>query len=104
MRIPVPPRARPAVVDWVGGHLDPLFSGELRASGGNYALSTVTVECLANDVGGLQVSDNDPVPAGGFWYLMRSTDGIGPGTYDNGSSAQVARRDDQIQASGNACP
>jgi spore coat protein A len=78
---------------------------QLRASGGNFALGSVTLNCLDNDVVGLDTLDDSPVPAGGgFWYLIRSTDAIGDGTYDSGSSSQVDMRDDEILSSGNGCP
>jgi hypothetical protein len=78
----------------------------LRDSGGNFALSSVTTQCLADDTAGTTAADAAiPAPDQGFWYLVRSTDGLGvAGTYDSGSSFQVDPRDDEVAASGNGCP
>ena len=79
--------------------------GALRASGGNFAWSDVTTECVENDVAvpSLALAGN-PAPGAGFWYLVRSNDVEGPSTYDSGSSTQLGQRDAEILASGNDCP
>jgi spore coat protein A len=79
--------------------------GELRASGGNFALSTVTDRCMASFTGGTTMNDATPLaPGEGFWYLVRSNEGAGNATYDSGSPFQVDYRDDEIALSGNDCP
>ena len=78
---------------------------ELRATGGNFAFSSVTTTCLGPDVNGTLISDTDPLsPGQGFWYLVRARDAGGQGTYDSGAAAQIDRRDDEIVTSGNDCP
>jgi len=77
----------------------------LRSSGGNFALSSVTQLCVADDVAATTASDtNDPAPGAGFWYLVRAVDAAGPATYDSGAPSQVDLRDAEIAGSGNGCP
>jgi N-acetylneuraminic acid mutarotase len=75
----------------------------LRSSGGNFALATTT--CVANDLSGSSsVDSTTPAPGEVLWYVERPARPGESGTYDSGSSEQVASRDAGILASGNGCP
>jgi len=77
----------------------------LRASGGNFALSTVTDRCMASFTGNTTMNDGAPIAPGQvYWYLVRANETAGNATYDSSSASQVDRRDDEISASGNDCP
>ena len=73
----------------------------LRSSGGDFA----TAACLANDQPTNQLESTDlPLVGDGSWYLVRSVNCAGVGTYDDGASSQVSPRDAEINASGDTCP
>lgn len=77
--------------------------GTLRSSAGNFA--TATTLCLANDLAAVNVSDPAvPAAANGFWYLARTVDAFGSGSYDETDAGLAASRDAEIAASGAACP
>ena len=78
---------------------------ELRASGGNFALSSVSETCLANNTPATFAGDPTlPGSGAGFWYLIRAIDAGGKATCDGGSAFQVDYRDDEIASSSNDCP
>jgi hypothetical protein len=77
---------------------------QLEQIGGDFTSSLTG--CLANNTAATSVSDAvKPSAANGFYYLYRAI-GCGglPGTYDDGSSGQVAPRDEEIHNSRYACP
>ena len=84
--------------DLVRGNL-----GALVSSGGDYFLATDT--CLVNGLLMNSIPDTDqPMsPGEGFWYLTRTRDPIGSGTYDSGYSSQVGLRSEEIDLSGSGC-
>jgi hypothetical protein len=75
----------------------------LRGGLGNF--TTATTACLANDhpANVVEVADVPPVGAGS-WYLVRSVNCAGVGTYDSGAPSQVAPRDAEIAAASSTCP
>jgi hypothetical protein len=77
--------------------------GELRKSSGDFAASIMV--CLENDSADTQALDLAvPIAANGFFYLFR-TIGCGQGgTYDDTGPGLQETRDDEIAASGRACP
>lgn len=78
---------------------------QLRASGGNFALSNVTKLCMASFTGATNLNDSSALaPGAAHWYLVRANEGAGNATYESGSASQVDHRDDEIAASGNDCP
>ncbi len=76
--------------------------GALRASHGDFSVATEL--CLVNDTPITSFDDTTAVGADGYWYLVRAFNERGPGTYESGSSSQVAPRDAEISASGHGCP
>jgi hypothetical protein len=76
----------------------------LRANHGDF--SVATNRCAAGRLSSTSVSVQDPAPAPGnvFWYLVRSANCSGSGTYDDGSASQAGGRDLGIAASRRACP
>ena len=77
----------------------------LRSTMGDFAAATEA--CVLNGQPDLFYDHGtDPVPnAGeGYWYLGRTRDAVGNGTFDSGYSSQVGLRDAEIEASGMACP
>jgi len=77
----------------------------LRATGGDFAAATQA--CALNGQPDLSYDySNDPAPAvgTGYWYLSRTRDAVGNGTFDSGHSSQMGLRDTEIQASGASCP
>ena len=78
--------------------------GGLLASRGDFSAPGVDLTCLVN---GLLVTSTphagSPAPGEGFFYLTRSRDPIGAGTYDTGISSQVGRRDAEIGAAPGTC-
>jgi hypothetical protein len=84
--------------DVVRGDLDTLV-----ASGGDYTVATQG--CEAADVAATSVTLGlDPAPGTGQWYLVRGDSTQGPMTYQALYPSQVGLRDEEIQASGVACP
>jgi hypothetical protein len=77
--------------------------GSLRSTGGDYAAATQT--CLQNGQLDTTVSHTGGgLGSGqGYWYLARTRDVVGKGTYDSGYSSQVDLRDQEIVASGVDC-
>jgi hypothetical protein len=77
--------------------------GQLRSNGGNY--STALGSCLAEDLPGTTFSHaaNLTTPGTVFYFLVRSSNCGGPGTYDTGSPRQVASRDPGILAAPSTC-
>ena len=77
--------------------------GTLQGTGGDYAAATQT--CLLNGQAETEVSHTGgSLGSGeGFWYLVRTRDVVGKGTYDSGFSSQVGLRDQEILASGVDC-
>ncbi|HJQ98007.1 MAG TPA: multicopper oxidase domain-containing protein, partial [Candidatus Polarisedimenticolaceae bacterium] len=83
--------------DVVRGSLIPL-----RTSGGNFALTTVTQICAANNTASTYyLPAETPASGQGIWYLVRSQSA---GSYDEGVASQSGSRDAEIAASGNGCP
>jgi hypothetical protein len=84
--------------DVVGGRIS-----ALRSAGGDFAMGTDS--CLASDhtATGLMVAGT---PAAGevFWFLVRSTNCGGTGTWDSGGATQLQLRDATLEASSNSCP
>jgi hypothetical protein len=77
--------------------------GVLLASGGDFTSSTTA--CLADDLAATSVDDTELLPAGsGLWYLLRAVNCGGAGSYDEDVPGQQGSRDDEIDASANACP
>jgi hypothetical protein len=80
-----------------------VLRGDLAAlaAGG---LTTATDTCLASGLPAESIlAAEDPAADTGFWYLIRPTNCVGPGSYDSGGPSQLAPRDDAIAASPNAC-
>jgi hypothetical protein len=77
--------------------------GTLQQTSGDFATSTE--ECLANDLPDTSLPYTaTPTPGQGFWFLTRSMNCGGNGSYDSGASSQVGKRDAEIAASASACP
>ena len=74
----------------------------LRGTAGDF--TTATQACLADGTAGNVLAESTPVPADGFFYLVRVSDAIGDGSYDTGSASQVQSRDAGISSSIGACP
>ncbi len=75
----------------------------LRASDGNFTTSLDA--CLTDDTPASSVDDAAAPPGGdGFYYVLRAASCAGAGTYDSGSTSQVASRDAEIAAAPAACP
>jgi hypothetical protein len=75
----------------------------LRSSGGDFTTTLIT--CWANDDAETEIEDADPPPPGdGFWYLARSVNCAGAGTYDSGAPSQAGSRDAEIDANPGSCP
>ena len=86
--------------DLVRGDLMTLLSTE-----GDYAAATEA--CVLNGQPDLSYdhATDPPLGAGeGSWYLARTRDAVGNGTFDSGYSSQEGSRDAEIEASGMACP
>jgi N-acetylneuraminic acid mutarotase len=76
--------------------------GVLRGTNGNFSSSMQG--CSANNLADtILVLSGAPAPGAGFFYLVRSTNCGGGGTYDSGSPTQVSSRDAEIAASQH-CP
>ena len=74
----------------------------LRSSGGDFAPATRA--CLSNNATATAVTESaTPGPGQGVWFLVRSENCGGKGTYDSGAATQVGLRDAEIAASGNDC-
>jgi spore coat protein A len=75
----------------------------LRATDGNFAAATMA--CLQNGQPTTSISHaaGSPGPGQGIWYLSRTRDAVGMGTYDSGQTSQVGLRDQEIAASGVDC-
>jgi spore coat protein A len=77
----------------------------LVAGGGDFTASTEA--CVLNGQPDLSYdhATDPPLAAGeGYWYLSRTRDAVGNGTFESGSSSQAGHRDAEIEASGVACP
>lgn len=95
-----------SVYDVVRGSL-----ATLRSSGGNFtqalnAVSPASDVCMSNDTTGLWVSDPTApvVPGNSEFYLVRTLDCGGQGTYDSGAPSQTGSRDGEIALAVGACP
>ncbi len=89
--------ARASSFDVVRGSL-----ATLLAARGNFAAATDA--CLANDLSGAALDDAAvPVPADGFFYLVRAA-GCSNGTFDDVSAGQDGTRDPGIAAAPATCP
>ncbi len=76
--------------------------GLLRSSGGNFM--TATVGCLGNDQSATTLNHAAvPAPDTGFFFLVRSQNCSGSGTYDTGSPGLVGSRDAEVDAAPIAC-
>jgi len=77
--------------------------GALRASGGNFAASTV--ECLANGASAFSMPYAAvPTPGHGFYFIARDTLGPTAQTWDEGDVAQIRSRDPSLQQASGSCP
>jgi len=77
----------------------------LHTSGGDFALATQACVLNAQPVNSWLHAGDPPLASGeGYWYLSRTRDAVGKGTYESGSSFQVGVRDAEIAASNNDCP
>jgi len=75
----------------------------LVATGGDFAAATEG--CEAMDVTGTSSAFGlDPLPGHGYWYLVRGNSTEGPMSYQVLYPSQVGLRDEEIEASGVACP
>jgi hypothetical protein len=77
--------------------------GTLRASGGDFTVSTV--ECVAENhaTTSRDYSDAPVTPGSGYWFLARRISSTGNGTYDSEGPSQQGERDDEVAASGADC-
>jgi hypothetical protein len=76
----------------------------LRSTGGDF--TAAMLDCVGDDVTAdshLAQGTPEPVPGDGYWYLARGVNCKGKGTFDAGIG-QVGSRDQEILASGAACP
>jgi hypothetical protein len=84
--------------DVVGGPLS-----LLRSSQGDF--SVATNRCVASRVATPSADSGQPPPPGnGVWFLVRSANCRGRGTYDSGAPSQQGARDQEIAASRAPCP
>jgi hypothetical protein len=74
----------------------------LRSSHGDF--SAATTACLANDTPLTWYDDPAAPLSGGSWYLVRASSPGGVGSYDDGSTSEIAPRDSAIALSPSACP
>jgi hypothetical protein len=76
----------------------------LRNTSGDF--TTATEECVINNhpTTSLPYTDDPQIAGEGFWILVRAVAATGNGTYDTGEPGQVSPRDDEIDASPEACP
>lgn len=77
--------------------------GTLVSSGGDFAAATQA--CLQNGQPNTSISHTLGIlaPGQGYWYLSRTRDVVGRGTYDSGFSSQVDLRDQEVLLSGVDC-
>jgi hypothetical protein len=89
-----------------GGSAYDVVKGDLvQLVGSSGDLTGSLLGCLGNDVEETWASDNeDPDPEGGFYYLVRTIGCGQSGTYESGGPSQQGTRDDEIEASADACP
>ena len=84
--------------DIIRGDLEVLLS-----TGGDFTVATE--ECVGDNQAMTFIPLDDRPPAGeGFWYLVRSANCGGAGSYNSGSPSQMGDRDSEINASSNSCP
>ncbi len=84
--------------DAVRGSLD-----SLRLNAGAFDLATDT--CLAAGATAVSIEDTAvPPPGAGYWYLLRSRNCGGAGTYDAVGDGQASPRDNGVVLSGADCP
>ena len=75
--------------------------GELHSGG----IEAAVVGCLADDTTSDVIPFTaDPLPGAGYWFLVRESEGSGPGTWDAGDAGQSGPRDAPISASPGTCP
>jgi hypothetical protein len=75
----------------------------LRTTGGNF--TSATQQCLANDVAGSTISFTaNPSVGNAWWILVRGSNCLAKGSYDEVGAGQVGLRDAEIAASPAACP
>ena len=77
--------------------------GTLRTTGGDFVAATQTCVLNGQAVTSVSHSGGNLLPGEGFWYLNRTRDVVGKGTYDSGYSAQLGLRDQEIAGSGIDC-
>ncbi len=77
----------------------------LLVTGGDFAAATLACELNGQPVNDWQHIGGTPLaPGEGYWYLSRTRDAVGHGTFGSGYSAQDGERDPEIEASGVSCP
>jgi hypothetical protein len=74
----------------------------LRSTVGDFTAATTA--CVANDTTTTSASDGTDPSSGGLWYLARAVNCNTAGTYDDPAPPQSGARDNEIKASGAACP
>jgi hypothetical protein len=99
IRLSWTPAANATMYDIVSGDLQ-----TLRSTSG--AFNAATAQCAGNDVIGttMLITDTDPAPGGGTYYLLRAIGTGCRGTYDDGSASQQGGRDAEIGSAPAACP
>ncbi len=105
---PSPLLLDPAAVSWSavpGAASYDVVRGHLTSPGLNPFTSTGTDACLAAATASTSVlfAANPPVGTA-WWFVARSRNCGGPGTYNSGGAGQLGSRDAGISASGAACP
>ncbi len=83
-----------------------VVEGDLVALRSTGDVAASAVRCLAAAVIAtpLLVSEPDPAPEGGFWYLVRGERGVCKGTYGEFAGGGASPRDAAINAAAAACP
>jgi len=75
---------------------------QLRITGGDFTLATQG--CLAeNHIFTSRLFSSVPPVGQGFWFLTRTVNCAGGGTYNTGVPSQVGSRDSEIASSANSC-
>lgn len=77
----------------------------LRSTAGDFAAATQACVLNGQPDGSYNHAMDPALAAGqGYWYLSRTRDAVGKGTFDSGHSSQAGLRDGEIEASGVSCP
>jgi hypothetical protein len=74
----------------------------LRSTLGDFTFATTA--CVADDTKLTSASDDTDPSSGGLWYLARGVNCTTAGSYDDPAPPQSGARDNEIEASGVACP